>query len=100
MTTEAVIAEVFYVLAGPVYRTPRPEVAMVLRPMITLRALRMDNKQVVLGALDVIEAHPSLDFEDALIIARMASEKIEELYSYDSDFERVASVKRLEPATV
>ena len=48
-------------------------------------------------ALDLFASHSSLDFEDALQIAHMERTGVQELYSYDKDFDRVPSVTRREP---
>jgi predicted nucleic acid-binding protein len=98
MTTEAVVAEVFYVLTGRVYATSSVKVAENLRVVLSLRGLRIEGKQAILGALDVIETYPTLDFEDALIVSRMNGAGISELYSFDRDFDRVPGITRLEPA--
>jgi predicted nucleic acid-binding protein len=46
--------------------------------------------------LDLYSAYP-LDFEDALTIAHMERQKIKEVCTYDRGFDRVATLKRLEP---
>lgn len=52
MTTEAVVAEVVYVLASPIlYRLPRADVAARLGGAIVNKGLRLDHKEAVLRAL-------------------------------------------------
>lgn len=49
-----------------------------------------------LRALDLYAIYP-LDFEDAIILARMERQKITELYSFDRGFDAVAGITRREP---
>jgi predicted nucleic acid-binding protein len=97
LINDLVVAEVFYVLSGRVYRTPRDVIASRLRPLLLFKGLRLDNRAVVLDALDICEAFPHLDFEDCMAIARMHSEGIDEIYSYDHGFDRVPGIRRQEP---
>jgi predicted nucleic acid-binding protein len=97
VTSESVVAEVVYVLGSPViYRLPRPDVARALRPVLSNNGLRLDHKQSVLAALDRWE-RTRLDFEDCLSVEHMQRQKLDGIYSYDRDFDRVPEVRRLEP---
>ncbi len=66
-------------------------------PIISLRGLKLPNKRLYLQALDLYAAYPFLDFEDALSVVHMAKDGITDLYSYDSDCDRVPGVRRVEP---
>lgn len=44
-----------------------------------------------------LDEHPFLDFGDALSVAEMVGLGIEEIISYDRDFDRVPRIKRVEP---
>ena len=97
-TSEAVVAEIVYVLSSPRwYRFTHAEIRARLRPLIALRGVRMSHKRTVLQALNVYAAHPFLDFEDALTVAHSKRLGITEILSYDSDFDRVGGVQRVEP---
>jgi predicted nucleic acid-binding protein len=96
-TTEAVLAEVVYVLTSPRwYRVPREQVNPLLRPLLTAPGLRIANKSVYLRALEMFVAHRFLDFEDA-ITAAFAEGGEHAIVSYDHDFDRVPGVTRVEP---
>ncbi len=87
---EAVISEVLYVLCSPrQYGLSHVDATARLRPTLRLRGLRIPNKRVYLRALDLFAAYPHLDFEDTVIIAHMEREREPELYSYDTDFDRI-----------
>ena len=44
-----------------------------------------------------IYASKNIDFEDALSFAHMEKRQIKEIYSYDSDFDKLEELRRLEP---
>jgi predicted nucleic acid-binding protein len=46
----------------------------------------------------VYATNPSLGFEDALAAAYVEIEALDGIYSYDRGFDRIAGVKRFEPA--
>jgi predicted nucleic acid-binding protein len=97
-TSEAVVAEIVYVLSSPRwYRFTHADISARLRPLIALRGVRMSHKRTVLHALNVYAAHAFLDFEDALTVAHMKRLGITEVLSYDSDFDRIDSTQRIEP---
>jgi uncharacterized protein len=99
MTCEAVIAEVVFVLSSPRwYGLKADKVVSLLRPILEFRGLRVPGKSRCIRALEIYAARPALGFEDSLIAAHMEAESIEEIYSYDSGFDRVPGIARLEPA--
>ena len=95
-TSDTVLAEVSYVLTSQ-HRLSHPEIAARLRPLVGLRGTKLSRKRVVLRALELYEQHPRLDFEDALSVAHMEQLGIQEIVSYDRDFDHVPGVVRTEP---
>jgi len=97
ITSESVIAEVVYVLSSRhLYDLPRERIRALLYPILSLRGLKLPHRRTYLQALDLY-ADSNLDFEDALAVAQMKRKKIQEIYSYDRGFDRVAGIRRLEP---
>lgn len=97
-TCEAVITEVIYnLVSSRQYHLSHEEAAARLRPLLTLRGLHLPQKRVYLRALDLFAVSRFLDIEDAVIVAQMERDGEQELYSYDTDFDRVAAVTRREP---
>lgn len=97
-TTEAIVAEVVYVLSSPsLYGLRHEDIAARLAPILSLRGLLLRHKRTHLRALNLYAAHEFLDFEDALSMAHMEREGISEIVSYDRDFDRVPGVKRVGP---
>ena len=96
-TAESVIAEVVYVLSSKqLYNVARQDIRALLYPLLTLPGLRLTYRKSYLRALDLYATH-SLDFADALIIAQMERQQIADVYSYDRDFDRIATINRVEP---
>ena len=96
-TSEAVRAEVAYVLATPRhYQLPAADVAARLRPILQLRGLRLPEKRLYLRALDIMGSPPRLGFVDALTVA-ILERSGDDLASFDSDFDRVPGIRRYQP---
>lgn len=97
ITSEAVIAEVVFVLGSKrLYHLPRLEIKDRLHPILLLPSLKLPHRKSYLRALDYY-SQSTLDFEDCLIIAQMERQRVNELYSYDQDFDAISGIKRLEP---
>jgi len=96
-TSESVIAEVVYLLASKrVYNLTREEIVTRLRPLLSLPGLKIPYRNVFLRALEIYATY-SIDFEDALSKAHMERQNISDIYSYDTDFDQLNGLTRLEP---
>jgi AbrB family looped-hinge helix DNA binding protein len=60
------------------------------------RPLSIAERPTVLRALEIFET-TTVDFEDAMLVASMEQANIQQLYGYDRDFDRFATVRRREP---
>jgi uncharacterized protein len=99
ITSEAIITEVVYVLsARSHYNLGAADIRARLAPILNLRGLRLAHKRMYLRALDLYATYPALDFEDVLTISQMERQGMTELYSYDTDFDGISGVTRIEPA--
>lgn len=97
-TIEAIITEVVYVLRSSAHYNLQPsEIAVRLRPLLSLRGLLLIHKRTYLRALDLWETNPTLDFEDVLAIAHMERLGLNEILSYDTDFNQLPGIQRVEP---
>ena len=97
VTSEAVLAEVVYVLSSrTLYKQPRERVRALLLPIVSLPALHVPHRRAFLRALDLY-ASTSLDLEDALSVAHMERLKVTTILSYDHDFDRIKGIERREP---
>ena len=96
-TSEAVLAEVAYVLASKrQYGLPPADVAARLRPILRLPGFRHPRKRQWLRALDAWATYPALGFEDALTVADVEHSPIR-LATFDTDFDGIAGIARYEP---
>jgi predicted nucleic acid-binding protein len=96
-TSEAVIAEVCYVLTSrTIYGIDRATVAKLLRPMLMVRALHLPDKGLVLAALDRWASTEQRKFVDCLVVERALAGDAQ-VYSYDRGLDRVAGLTRREP---
>jgi predicted nucleic acid-binding protein len=98
-TTEAVLAEVCFVLASKrQYGVPSGEIAEILSPILRLRGLRLPrgHKRLYTRALELWSTHPKLGFVDALTTALVEDSDIE-LATFDRDFDEFQHIKRWIP---
>ncbi len=90
--------EVLYVLTSKAhYNLSHADAAARVHPLLLVRGLRLANKRRYLRALDIYAANPHLDFPDAVNIVLMEELGVAELYSYDSDFDQIPGIRRVEP---
>jgi len=96
-TSDLVIAEVVFVLASKrLYNLDRNAIRDLLLPLINLRGIRHLNKRLYEHIFDLY-THLPLDYIDAYHAALMQNRQQLELYSYDTHFDRLVDIKRLEP---
>ncbi len=94
---DTVIADAVHVLSSRVlYHLDRDQIASLLRPLVSLSGFRVQQRAVVLRALDLYEA-TRLDWGDVTIAASMERSGSTVLYAYDRDFDRIAGIERREP---
>lgn len=96
-TSEAVLAEVLYVLTSPrQYGLTPADAAARMEPILQMKGLRLPGKRLYRRALTIFSTYPGLGFEDALIAAQLQQSR-GRLLSYDSDFDRIPGIVRDEP---
>jgi predicted nucleic acid-binding protein len=96
-TSEAIIAEIAFVLTSPrQYNLPVADAAARLQAVLTLRGFRHPRKRLLLRALDVWTTSPNLGFVDALTVAYAERAGVE-LATFDADFDRVTGIRRYQP---
>jgi len=97
--SESVVVEVVNVLSSRVtYHLPRPEVQRHVHNVLSLKGVRCAAKQSYRRALELWVATPQVrDFVDALSVAHAERLKIREVATFDEDFDRFPTIKRLTP---
>jgi uncharacterized protein len=95
ITSSLVIFETIFTLQR-FYRLPRQEIKDLVLPIISLRGLYLPGKNVYYHAFDLYVTQ-NISFADAYNAAYMISEQLSDIYSWDTDFDKIEGIIRLEP---
>lgn len=95
ITSSLVIFETIFTLQR-FYKVPRPEIKELILPIISLRGLHLPGKNLFYQAFDLYITK-NISFVDAYNAAYMLSEGIVNIYTWDTDFDRIEGIVRLEP---
>jgi len=94
-TSHLVIAEVVFVLGGPVYGLDRDEIARALRLLIGLPGIKVARKPVLRAALGLYATHRA-DFIDCYHAAWLRNRGEQRVLTFDEDFETLG-LERVQP---
>ena len=94
-TSPLVIFELVFTLES-YYKVPREEIKKLLQPLLNLRGLRLDFRDVFESALELY-SQEKLSFADAFNACLMQKREIKEIYSFDEDFDQVEGIDRAVP---
>ena len=95
-TSTLVIAELIWFLERPPLRTAPARVQNLIEPLLRLHGLRIPDRELVATALER-HANSAMNFVDAYNTFLMRKRRIGRIYSYDTDFDGVPGVERVEP---
>ena len=84
-----VIAEVVYVLQK-LYKVDRREIAEVLKELLKIKSIKVNDREIILRALDIFEKK-SLDFVDCILCAYGSKHAI---LSFDKEVEKCVKTNR------
>lgn len=96
VTSQAVIFETVFTLQR-FYKVPRPEVQALVLPIIMLRGVQLPNKPLYQEAFDLY-VKQKISLPDAWNGVFMRARGLSEIYSWDTDFDEMAWLTRVEPA--
>jgi len=94
-TSAVVIFEVVYTLAR-YYGVERQRIRDILLPVISLRSLRLPGKRLFGPALDLY-CENNISLADAYNACLTLARGEPEVYTYDTDFDKIEGIVRLEP---
>lgn len=94
-TSSLVIFETIFTLSS-FYKVSRTEIRDLLLPILRLRGLRLECKEIFEKALEIYSIS-KISFADTFNSCFMESQGIKEIYSYDEDFDKIPEIKRIEP---
>ena len=92
---DLVLADIVWTLEK-FYKQPKQRIQELLIPILELKGLRHNNKKISKLAFQLY-VEKNIDWTDAFVAAQMITQKKFEIYSYDSDFDKVDGINRLEP---
>ncbi len=94
-TSGIIIAELIWTLLS-YYKVPKADVIEKISIIVATEGLYMPDKDIITDAL-VLYGRQNVDYIDAYNAVFMRYHKMNEIYSYDGDFDRVEGVRREEP---
>ena len=96
-TSELVIAEVVWVLQSPKTYNQKPErIRELLLPLLTMKNLHFPNKEIHPEVFELFTS-TDMDYIDAYNAVLMQRKGIYNIYSYDTHFDLINNINRLEP---
>jgi len=94
ITSSLVIFETVFTLQR-FYKVPRESIKELVLSIISLRGLHLPGKNVYYQAFDLYITK-NISFADAYNAAYMLSEEISNIYTWDTDFDKIDGIVRLE----
>ena len=94
-TSLLIISEVVFTLQR-YYQVPKARVRELLSPVIALRGLHLPEKTRCLAALDLY-VEQNISFVDAYNAVLLKTRGTAEIYSWDTDFDNLDWLTRVEP---
>ena len=94
-TSDTVIFETVFTLQRS-YNQPRDRIADALVPLIELPGIILPGKRLYRRAFALYRSSGLIGFADCYHIALMERLRITEILSFDTDFDRIAGIKRRE----
>ncbi len=90
-----VIFEIVFTLQRT-YKVPRQRIREMVGDLLSLPSVQLAQKGLCRQALDLYVVH-NISFADAYNAAYLRSQGLAEIYSWDTDFDRLTGIKRIEP---
>ena len=95
VTSPLVIFEAIFALRRS-YRVSREEVRDRVTEILSLRGVQLPGKRLYVQALQLF-AQTNVSFADAYNAVAMRGQGLSEIYSWDTDFDRLPGITRVEP---
>lgn len=98
-TTPLTIAEIVFVLSSKrTYNLSRAFIQANLLPIIELPNLKISHKRLYRRIFELYVTHPKLSYVDAYEAALVEQRSPPGLYSFDTDFDAIPTITRIDPA--
>jgi predicted nucleic acid-binding protein len=92
---DLVLADIIWTLEK-FYKQPKKQIRELLIPVLNLRSLRYSSKKTAREALRFY-VEKNVDWTDAVTAAQMIVRNQHEIYSYDTGFDKIEGITRVEP---
>lgn len=89
-----VVSEIIFTLEKS-YHLPKKEIVKTLSALIKTPSIRVENQKLIEAAF-VYYVEKNISFVDAYQVALMLKKDINQIYSFDQDFDKVSVLQRLE----
>ena len=98
LTSPLVIFETIFTLQS-YYKHPRKEITHLLHLILNVRGLKLEHKETFNKALELYadDTFSHVSFADLYNSCYMALHQVQEIYSYDKDFDRMEGIRRIAP---
>lgn len=97
VTSLLVVFETVFTLQRT-YKVPKAKIRELVGDVLALRSVQLTGKRLCLQALDLY-VDKNISFADAYNALYLQSRQLSEIYSFDTDFDRVEEVVRVELTT-
>lgn len=94
-TSGMVIAELIWTLLS-YYKVPKADVVGMVSIIVNTENLYIPDKDIIADAL-VLYGRKNIDYIDAYNAVYMKYHSFDEIYTYDTDFDAIENIKRVEP---
>jgi uncharacterized protein len=94
-TSLPVIFETVFTLKKE-YKIPLAQIKDYLLPILRSRGLKLPSKTLCIAALHLF-AKQNISYADAFKAVYMQAKDLTEIYSWDTDFDHIAGITRVEP---
>lgn len=95
ITSPLVVFETIFTLES-YYEVPRDEIKKLVQPILNLRGLKLDFREIFELALGLY-CEKKISFAYAFNACFMEKQGIKEIYSFDEDFDQIEGIKRVIP---
>lgn len=95
ITSALVVFETVFTLERT-YKVPKDTIRIMVRDVLSLPGVQLAGKGLCLRALELYVTR-NISFADAYNAVYMQSRRLSEIYSWDTDFDNIEGLARVEP---
>ena len=81
------------------YKVPKVQIREMMADLLALPGIQLRGKRLILDALDLY-VEKNVSFVDAYLAVAMKARGLSEIYSWDTEFDKLPCITRIEPEEV